>query len=722
MATLILTTLGTALGGPIGGALGSIVGQAIDQNLFGPAARRGPRLGDLSVQTSSYGTPIARIYGRMRVAGTVVWAADLTESEVASGGGKGAPGSITYAYSASFAVALSSRQAKAIGRIWADGQLLRGADGSFKTKVKHRFYAGSERQPVDPMIAAIEGAGGSPAFRGVALCVFEDLALADYGNRIPSLTFELIADDAAPRVGEVIEDISGGVIERGAAPATLVGFAALGSDRRSAVEALVDLWDGHYDDDGVRLRAVPSDGAAVAIGDPARAGCVVEGDKAVPRVQREQEAAEALPTVLTIDYYDPERDYQAGRMRASLSAGGRSQRRIDSAAAMTAMDAKSLASDALARRWAGRDRVTLRLAPGFAALRPGQLVAIDRVPGRYRIDRVTIDGLVVVIEARRVPQGASELVADAGRGNLAPDVAIGRSVPMLFDLPMSGNASADAFGVTLALGSSGRFKPSTIAVEANGHPLASLRIDRAALTGIATSVLAAGAATLIDRINSVTVKLSDRAARLYHADSEALAMGANAMLVGSELIQFGRADALGDGEYLLSELLRGRRATEFAIASHASGERSVLIESASLITIAMDPAMLGATVTARAYGVADDEASPPSATIVAGGERLRPLSPCHVEVGVEAAAYRMRWTARRASAFKWGASVADETGAATYQVTVRRGTGVLTRVTTSPTLTVPVAEIAALGTGAIQFEVMEQGVVPSRPAIRTLNA
>jgi hypothetical protein len=170
MATLVLTTLGTALGGPIGGALGSIIGQSIDQNLFGPPARRGPRLDDLRVQASSYGAAIPRIYGRMRVAGTVVWASDLREEEVVSGGGKGAPGAITYAYSASFAVALSSRPAQSIGRIWADGKLLRGADGTFKSKVTHRFHPGSEAQPVDPLIASIEGLDGSPAFRGLALC------------------------------------------------------------------------------------------------------------------------------------------------------------------------------------------------------------------------------------------------------------------------------------------------------------------------------------------------------------------------------------------------------------------------------------------------------------------------------------------------------------------------------------------------------------------------
>lgn len=77
MATLLLGAVGTALGGSLGGALGGLVGQSIDKGLLGARSRRGPRLGDLSVQTSSYGSPIPRIFGTMRVAGSVVWATDL---------------------------------------------------------------------------------------------------------------------------------------------------------------------------------------------------------------------------------------------------------------------------------------------------------------------------------------------------------------------------------------------------------------------------------------------------------------------------------------------------------------------------------------------------------------------------------------------------------------------------------------------------------------------
>lgn len=134
MATLALSTIGTALGGPIGGAIGSLIGNSIDRGLFGPGPRRGPRLNDLSVQTSSYGTQIPRIYGAMRVAGSVIWATELKESSEPQSGAKGQPEVIVYSYAASFAVALSSRAAKGVGRIWADGKLLRGAAGDFKVK------------------------------------------------------------------------------------------------------------------------------------------------------------------------------------------------------------------------------------------------------------------------------------------------------------------------------------------------------------------------------------------------------------------------------------------------------------------------------------------------------------------------------------------------------------------------------------------------------------
>lgn len=80
MATLVLTVVGGIVGGPIGAAIGAAVGNVIDREvLFAPKGRQGPRLSDLRLQTSSYGTQVPKIFGTMRVAGSVIWATDLKE-------------------------------------------------------------------------------------------------------------------------------------------------------------------------------------------------------------------------------------------------------------------------------------------------------------------------------------------------------------------------------------------------------------------------------------------------------------------------------------------------------------------------------------------------------------------------------------------------------------------------------------------------------------------
>ena len=192
------TVFGAAItGAQIGGALGTALGARIDGALLGGAGarREGPRLSDPDIQTSTEGAAIPRVFGRARVAGQIIWATKFKEtivkSKQSSGGGKGGAPKATveqteYRYAISFAVGLAEGRATKIGRVWADGKLLD------LSKFTMRFYPGTEDQDADPLIEDIEGAGNTPSYRGLCHVVFEDMELAQFGNRIPQLQFELV--------------------------------------------------------------------------------------------------------------------------------------------------------------------------------------------------------------------------------------------------------------------------------------------------------------------------------------------------------------------------------------------------------------------------------------------------------------------------------------------------------------------------------------------------
>ncbi len=196
MATLVLQVAGQALGGSLAGGIGAVVGRAagglagsvLDRTLFGAdTVSEGARLSDLGVQTSTEGAAIPRIYGRARIAGQVIWATDFEEVvDEEETGGKGGGATVrTYEYYANFAVALCEGRITRIGRIWADGKPLD------QSGVTYRVHHGGEAQAADALIAAKHAGESVPAYRGTAYVVFERLPLADFGNRIPQLTFEV---------------------------------------------------------------------------------------------------------------------------------------------------------------------------------------------------------------------------------------------------------------------------------------------------------------------------------------------------------------------------------------------------------------------------------------------------------------------------------------------------------------------------------------------------
>lgn len=231
MASLVLGAVGAAIGSTIPGTLlgmsftsiGWSLGSTLGSMLFKPKGQEitqeGSRLGDLKVQSSTYGNPLPIFYGSMRAAGNVIWSTDIVEtrhtSTQSSGGGKGGGGggskvtTVTYTYSQSFAVAIGEGPITGVRKIWANGKLIYNLSDSASlatiaastSAVRGiRIYTGSESQTADSLIQANVGAANAPAYRGVAYVVFDNLQLADYGNRMPNVEFEVIVSGSAAEV------------------------------------------------------------------------------------------------------------------------------------------------------------------------------------------------------------------------------------------------------------------------------------------------------------------------------------------------------------------------------------------------------------------------------------------------------------------------------------------------------------------------------------------
>ncbi|HEY0621765.1 phage tail protein [Sphingomonas sp.] len=663
MATLVLSTIGGAIGGPIGSMIGSMAGQFIDRELlFKPKGREGPRLSELKMQTSSYGTPLPKLFGTLRVAGSVIWATDLVEHRHREGG-KGRPTTTTYSYTASFAVALSARPILSIGRIWADGKLLRGAAGDWKARTGFRLHTGGEGQAADPLIASAEGIGLAPAHRGIAYAVFEDLELAEYGNRIPALSFEVVADPGPVAAEAIAEALSDGRVSGGDGLVPIDGFSAYGGSLRGVIEPLAEaagawpLLAGGVTLLSGRGETVLVTDIGAAVGSP--------GDRTIATADR-------APRRVTLSHYDPARDYQAGAQSASRPGAGYRESEIELPAALSAGVAKQLAEAALARADQQRERRMILSGWSALAIPPGARVHVAGEPGQWRVADWSLEAMAVKLELVRIASAPLPASATPGRVLPAPDEIAGSTILHAFELPHLGEGTLAAPRLSIAAcGTGAGWRRAALAVSTDRgvrwEPSGSSAAP--AVCGTVEDAGDAADPAIVDRRNAIIVALAHSAMALADADDAGLDLGLNLALIGNELVQFGEAEPLGGNRWRLTRLWRGRRGSEGATGTAAAGDRFVLLDALALAT--RDAiAGIGADVAILATAPADGEGVQAETQLT--GASVLPPAPVHLRTGpAPGGATLLRWTRRSRTGWRWLDGVEVPLGEEAEQYRVR---------------------------------------------------
>jgi hypothetical protein len=339
-------------------------------------------------------------------------------------------------------------------------------------------------------------------------------------------------------------------------------------------------------------------------------------------------------------------------------------------------------------------------------------------PSRWTVEKATADGFVIVAELKPASTGPVPVQADGGRIAPNPDMSAGPISVALFDVPNVLGSLSSAPTVLLAASSpAGGWKQRPVDIGFGGQQVAVETTRAKSLLGRSLSVLAGGTVDLIDDENSVDIALIDADQWLTSCDDPALAAGSNLAVLGSELIQFGNATALGGGKFRLSHLLRGRGGTEWASSGHGADDLFCFLDRARLQAIELPNWIAGSSIDASIAGS--------SASIILTGESLRPPSPVGLSAELQPNGdLQISWTRRSRLGFAWIDGVDAPLGEAIerYRVVIA---GALTEIELSAAdqnLTVPAATLPPLGLGPAAIEVQQIGdFAASRPVQITIT-
>ena len=145
------------------------------------------------------------------------------------------------------------------------------------------------------------------------------------------------------------------------------------------------------------------------------------------------------------------------------------------------------------------------------------------------------------------------------------------------------------------------------------------------------------------------------------------------------------------------------------MGSHVSGESFVMITPGTLQEIVLTPSVLGTSVSVKAGGLADEDATPVGCVV--GGEAMRPPSPVDLHSVVSAdGAVELSWTRRSRLGWMWpqGTEVPLGESAERYRVTVQGSAATLTFAVTEPHVSISADDLVGM-TGTLAIEVVQIG-------------
>ena len=535
--------------------------------------------------------------------------------------------------------------------------------------------------------------------RGVALSI---TATVVYGG-VVTATPQNVSDVLAAEVA-LVAPLTAGDIDATSVTDTIDGYVvAQRQSVRASIEPLGQMFYFDAVESDNKIKFVKRGGAVSVVIPEDDLAAHGYGSQMPDQIVTTRKQEVDLPLEVSVGYMASGSGYQQGAQYSRRLTTN--SVRVDSltyAASLSDAKAKNVADVMLYSAWAAREVFKFVTSREYSYLDPTDIVQTSKGPITYTMRLTSKDeqnGMETwEAEAEDVSVYTQSSSSSATPPSPVTITQFGPTDLLLMDIPLLRDAD-DGYGFYAAAcgllsGWSGAALYKSTDNEASWYAFGDGLFNPSAI-GQASTALGSFAANIFDETNSVTVVLAY--GTMSSTTEVNVLNGANAVLIGDEVLQFKTATLVATNTYTLTGLLRGRRGTEWAVGTHAIGDRVALLSSTTTYRLSDGSSELGLTRQYKgvSFGTALSDAT--SQDFADTGVCLKPYSPVHVGGGRNAAGdLTLTWQRRTRVGGAWNDYVDASLGetSESYEVDVMSGSTVKRTITgiSSPTTSYTAAQ------------------------------
>lgn len=353
-----------------------------------------------------------------------------------------------------------------------------------------------------------------------------------------------------------------------------------------------------------------------------------------------------LPQAVTVLYNDATLNYQQGKQLKGrnpriVTIETKNQKILSLPFTLMPQQARQLAEAHLYSDWENRASYAINLWRAlYLLLDPGDWIQFTYEGLLFTarllscdVGRGAVIGLACVADDPR--DYVSSVVGGANLAFVGPVTrTLAQTILYILDMPLlrDSDANPGGSGFYAAMGSSS-IDWLAAALYGSSDDVKFTLLDSSdgpvAFGGALTILAAPRSPWDWDTVNSLTVQM--QSGTLAGDTDVNVLNGSNALIVGSEVIQFANCVNNGGGSYTISRLLRGRRGTEWACGTHGTNETVIAPFAVGEILREQRPlSEIGSLRYYRGVTSGDLVADAPDNDLTLAGNDLKPYAPCHI--------------------------------------------------------------------------------------------